>query len=157
MKIQEKDGIAVPFKGGSETSFKDELFCLRQVLTERYKEIEKKGIAFVSQGRAVENPILTGGKKDSRYSISTIGIITGPLDSFLKEATKKIKEVEPGAQYTLDGFRHLNFREVIFNENGRRKMGISSKTVMAYYQAVKIGLQSAKPVGLELYKVMADR
>lgn len=137
-------------------SSENDLSRLQLELIQKYDGIEQRGITVISNGQAVENPILTGETKDPRYSISVIGRITDPLDSFLGEATKKIEEVEPNARYVPDGFRHITFREIIFDERGRREASVSSKTVSGYYQALRKENFHTGPVCLGLYKIIAS-
>lgn len=141
----------------AEVSFKNDLSSLCVVLIERYTEIEKKGIEMIIGGRTVANPFLTGELKDTRYSIAAIGFISDSADSFLKEVIEKLKKVEPNARYSLDGFRHITFREVSFNPVGRKSANSSSRELIAYYNAIRGDrLQEARPVHLRLYKVMAS-
>lgn len=137
-------------------SSENDLSRLQLELIQKYDKIEGRGISVISNGQTVGNPILTGETKDPRYSISAIGRITDPLDSFLREATKKIKEVGPNARYVPDGFRHITFREIIFNKSGRRETSISSKTVMDYYQALRKQNFHTGPVCLGLYRIIAS-
>lgn len=128
---------------------------LRGKLIEKYEEIEKKGISVISQGLAVENPVETVKKIDSRYSIAAIGLVSDPLDFFLSQAIARLKQLEPKARYAEDGFRHITFREVAYNDRGRKKAEISTGRVMDYYKALRMGSFADEPVKVELYKILA--
>lgn len=133
---------------------KEQLLVLRDRFVVRYNEIEERARETLREGRVADNPILTGKKKDPRYSISAEGLIFGVADSFLQKATAQIKRVEPNARYMPDGFRHVTLREGIYHPEGRRAAGVSAEKARAYHRALQENLQSYDPIRLELVKVM---
>lgn len=132
-----------------------ELYDLRQKLSTTYSEIETRARNILQQGKVEDNPILTREKQETRYAIATCGLLNGPADSFLETVSSELAKVEPEIRLTPSGFRHIAFREVLFDERGRKGAGIDAMAARQYYKALKRGFSTPrKPVQLELVKVL---
>lgn len=132
-----------------------QLYALRESLAATYGKIEERALGIVRSGEAAENPVLTGEKKDTRYSISVIGRLSGEGDEFLEKATLAIREVEPELNFLPKGFRHVTLREVIFADSGRRSASVNASRAKEYYRALRVGFhQAGKPIELEIVKLL---
>lgn len=124
-------------------------------LKEIYEEIESRAITLIKEEKAVDNPILTKEKEDSRYSIAVILRTGAEADAFLKTASKELQETEPDIQFVPDGFRHINLREVTFNPKGRLAARIDEKVVKEYYRAVREEFsEPGEPIQLRLMRIL---
>jgi len=139
-----------------ETGIQSESFeSVRSRLTDNYREIEERAKTTILEERTVSNPLFTGEREDERYSVATIGLISGPADAFFDSAKSTIEKVEPGIQWVPDGFRHITLREFNFNPLGRKAAYIDATAVRKYYEALrKRFAQPQKPIRLELMKII---
>lgn len=137
------------------TPLEQQLYTLRESLTATYEKIEEKALGIIRSEQAVENPVLTGKKKDTRYAIAVIGRLSGEGDKFLGTATLAIRKVEPELNFLPEGFRHITLREAIFTEQGRRSAGINALRAAEYYKALRVGFhQAGEPIKLEIVKLL---
>lgn len=132
----------------------DNLEVFKTQLKDNYRKIEERATDIIKVGEAVDNPTLVGDKVDKRYSISTVGFVTGTEEEFLNtvimnlQASERLAAVPPG-------FLHVTFRELIFSPVGRRGKEIDAIAARAYYQALRNQFEDpGEQINFELYRVL---
>lgn len=129
------------------------LEVFRTQLKDNYKEIEERATGIIKAGETVDNPTLVGDEADKRYSISTVGFVTGTGEEFLNTAIINLQASEV-LTTVPPGFLHVTFRELIFSPAGRRGKGIDAITARAYYQALRKQFEDpGEQINFELYRV----
>lgn len=128
---------------------------IRDSFKERYAEIEKRAVDLIASGQTVDNPILTGAKKDTRYALATCVLLDGQVDQFLTEVTHQLQAIEPDRRSNSDGFRHIALRELMFNHVGRKAEKIPAEQVKYYYNLLQAEFaQGGTPIQLELVRLL---
>ncbi len=115
----------------------ESLEAFQERLIGNYREIEERAIRTIRQGETVDNPILTGERLDERYSVTTVGLLTGPAEEFLHTVQMQLQAIEPLIHLVPREFLHITLRELSFNLLGRKAGRVDAVAARAYYQALR--------------------
>lgn len=133
----------------------EDLEVLQDRLKSGYQEREERATQIIQTGQAVDNPLLTGVKVDDRYSITSLGFLSGTAIDFLQEVQTQLQAVEPEIQFVPKGFNHISLQDLEFNQVGRKVKGIDAAAVRAYYQAVRNSLTHPNgSIDLQLFRII---
>lgn len=126
----------------------------RATLRTIYKASEERGISTITSGEAVDNLYLTGEKEDERYITTTVGLIHGPAEEFLRRLQSQIQDVEPDIQLVPGNFLHVTLRDFTFDDRGRRQSGVNAEAMRKYHEILRSRLaQPGRPISLELFRI----
>lgn len=124
-------------------------------LRDLYGKIETTAVGVIKSGKAVGNPFIKAGIKDTRYCISADAPIdASPIASFLAHAANQIAAIEPSFKAIPKELLHLTLTEMTHGESGRKGLGVKAAQAKGYYEALVSNYPSSKPIRLELLRIM---
>ncbi len=141
------------------TTIAKENFPTNTSLSNRYAEIEQRTTERIFSGRIAGNefylkPPLERWLADTRYSISAQILLAGsPVQNFLFETVRKVKDVEPGFQKQPDESLHITLMELVNSTAGKKAAGVTADRLRKYHQALFQYLPDHHPVNFRLHRI----